>query len=158
MRKAHQIFAGIIAAEVVIQAMAIAFALFGLGHWLEEDGGQLNKAVLDSWEDNPPDWTGSIGFPIHGMNGMMLIPLITIIFLIISLIANKTVPGAAKRAGILFLLVAIQVILGLSSHSVVALGPLHALNGFAIFTMAIYTARKASEVAPATTTTEAVAA
>jgi hypothetical protein len=152
MRKAHQILAGILAAEVVIQAMAIAFALAGLGHWLEEDGGQVNKAVLDSWEDNPPDWTGAIGFPIHGMNGMMLIPLIAILLLVVSLFANKTVPGAAGRGAILFGMVALQVVLGLSLHDVVALAPLHALNGFGIFAMAIVTVRKASAAAPMTTT------
>jgi hypothetical protein len=149
MRKAHQILAGILAAEVVIQAMAIAFALAGLGHWINEDGGQLNKAVIDSWDDNPPDWTGSIGFPIHGMNGMMLIPLIAIVLLVVSLLANKTVPGAAQRGGILFAMVALQVFLGLSSHEVVALAPLHALHGFGIFAMSILTVRKAGEAAPA---------
>jgi hypothetical protein len=149
MRKAHQVLAGILAAEVVIQAMAIAFALAGLGHWINDDGGQLNKAVLDSWEDNPPDWTGSIGFPIHGMNGMMLIPLIAIVFLVVSLLANKTVPGAAQRGSILFGMVALQVFLGLTSHEVVFLAPLHALNGFGIFAMSVLTVRKAGEAAPA---------
>jgi hypothetical protein len=154
MRKAHQVFASLIAAEVVIQAMAIAYALFGLGHWIEEDGGVLNKAVLDA--DKGPEFQGVGGFAVHGINGMMIIPLITIIFLIVSLIANKTVPGAAKRAGIIFLMVAVQVILGMSGHSVVVLGPLHALNGFGIFAMAILTARKASEAAPVTSQTVAV--
>ena len=145
MRKAHQILAGILAAEVVIQAMAIAFALAGLGHWIDKDGGELNKAVIDSWDDNPPDWTGAVGFPIHGMNGMMLIPLIAIVFLVVSLLANKTLPGAAQRGSILFGMVALQVFLGLTLHDVVALAPLHALNGFGIFAMAVVTARKAAE-------------
>jgi hypothetical protein len=149
MRKAHQILAIVLAAFVVIQAMAIAYALAGLGHWLEEDGGTINKAVLDSWDDNPPDWRGSGGFALHGIDGMMIIPLVTIVFLVVSLIAAKQVQGAAQRAGILFGMVALQVFLGLALHGVVLLAPLHALNGFGIFAMAIVTARKAGEAAPA---------
>jgi hypothetical protein len=147
MRKAHQILAGIIAAFVVIQAMAIAYAIAGLGYWINEDGGELNKAVFDSWEDNPPDWQGSGGFALHGIDGMMIIPVVTIVFLIVSLLANKVVPGAAKRAGIIFVMVALQVTLGLASHDAVLLAPLHALNGFGIFAMAVVSARKAADAA-----------
>ena len=118
--------------------------------WLPmEDGGEVNKAIFDSWEDNPPTWRGSGGFALHGIDGMMVIPLITIVFLVVSLLAAKQVQGAAQRAGILFVMVALQVFLGLSSHDVVALAPLHALNGFGIFAMAILTMRKAGEAAPA---------
>lgn len=148
MRKAHQVLAYILAAEVVIQAMAIAYALAGLGYWVMEEGGVLTKAVLDA--DDGPEFQGVGGFAIHGMNGMMLIPLLAIIFLVVSLLANKQVPGAAKRGGILFALVALQVFLGLTSHSAVLLAPLHALNGFGIFAMAYITAKKAGEAAPAT--------
>jgi len=155
MRKAHQILAGLLAAMVVVQAMAIAYAIAGLGHWIEKDGGMVNKAVFDSWDDNPPTWRGSGGFALHGIDGMMIIPLITIVFLIVSLLAAKQVEGAAKRAGILFGMVALQIFLGLSSHDVVALAPLHALNGLGIFVMALVTARKAS-VAAAPTETVAV--
>jgi len=143
MRKAHQVLAGLLAVMVVVQAMAIAYALAGLGHWLEKDGGVVNKAVLDSWDDNPPTWRGSGGFALHGIDGMMVIPLITIVFLIVSIFAAKQVQGAVQRAAILFGMVALQVFLGLSLHDVVVLAPLHALNGFGIFAMAVVTARKA---------------
>ena len=148
MRKAHQVLAGILAAMVVIQAMAIAYALAGLGHWIEEDGGVVSKAVFDAWEDDPPTWRGSGGFALHGIDGMMVIPLLTIIFFIVSLFAAKQVQGAAQRASILFGMVALQVFLGLALHGVVLLAPLHALNGFGIFAMAIVTVRKASAPAP----------
>ena len=147
MRKAHQILAGILAAMVIIQAMAIAYALAGLGYWIEEDGGVVSKAVFDAWEDDPPTWQGSGGFALHGINGMMIIPLIAIVFLVVSLLAAKQVDGAAKRAAILFGMVALQIFLGLTSHSVVLLAPLHALNGFGIFAMAVVTYRKAGEPA-----------
>lgn len=145
MRKAHQILAGLLAAMVVVQAMAIAYAFAGLGHWIDKDGGVVNHAVFKSWDDNPPTWRGSGGFALHGIDGMMIIPLITIVFLIVSLLANKRVPGAAKRAGILFVMVALQIFLGISAHDVVVLAPLHALNAFGIFAMAAVTVRKAAE-------------
>ena len=151
MRKAHQITAGLLALMVVVQAAAIAYALFGLGKWIEDDGGVLNKQVLDS--DEKLGFRGEGGFALHGIDGMMIIPLITIVMLVIALLANKQVPGAAKRGGILFLMVAIQVALGLGGHSVVVLGPLHAINGFGIFAMAAVTARKAGEAAPAAVAT-----
>jgi hypothetical protein len=154
MRKAHQILAGLLAAMVVVQAMAIAYALAGLGHWLEKDGGVVNKAVLDSWDDKAPTWRGSGGFALHGIDGTMIIPLITIIFFIVSLFAAKQVQGAASRAGILFGMVALQVFLGISLHDVVVLAPLHALNAFGIFAMAIVTVRKAG--APAGSSAETV--
>ena len=46
MRSAYRILAIIIAIEVVIQAMAIVYAIAGLGNWVEE-GGVLNKAVFE---------------------------------------------------------------------------------------------------------------
>jgi hypothetical protein len=140
MRKAHQVLAGLLAAEVVIQAMAIAYALAGLGHWID-DGHTLTKQLID---DEDLHFQGVGGFAIHGMNGMMIIPLIAIVFLLVSLLANKQLPGAAQRGGILFGMVALQVFLGLTLHDVVVLAPLHALNGFGIFAMAIVTVRKAA--------------
>ena len=147
MRKTYQIFAFLIATEVVIQAAAIAYALAGLGKWVEDDGGVLNKAVLDA--DDGPDFRGVGGFELHGINGMMIIPLITLLFLIFSFFTK--LPGASKRAGLITLLVAVQVTLGLSSHSVVALAPLHAINGFILFSLAVMTGVKVGKAAPVVT-------
>jgi hypothetical protein len=155
MRKAHQVLALILAAFVVVQAMAIAYALAGLGKWVEDDGGVLNKAVLDN--DKDLHFRGVGGFALHGIDGMMIIPLVTIVFLVVSLLAAKQVPGAASRAGILFAMVALQVVLGLGLHGVVVLAPLHALNAFGIFSMAMVTARKAGEVRAATPATPVAA-
>ena len=77
MRSTYRVLAYLLAAEVVIQAMAIAYALAGLGKWIEEDGGVLNKAGPRRRED--PEFTGVGGFPIHGINGMMVIPLLALV-------------------------------------------------------------------------------
>jgi hypothetical protein len=138
--KVYRFFAYLIAVEVVIQAAAIAFALFGLGKWVEDDGGVLNKAVLDNSDDL--DFTGVLGFAVHGMNGMMIIPALSLIFLIVAFFAK--VPGGVKWAAIVLLLVVVQVTLGLTAHSVVYLGPLHAINAFLILGVAINAGRLAS--------------
>ena len=140
MRSTYRVLAYIIAAEVVIQAMAIAFAVFGLTKWVD-DGGTLDKAAIDS---ESLDFTGVIGFPIHGINGMMIIPLIALIFLIVSFFAR--VPGGVKWAGIVVLLVAVQITLGILGHDTPVLGALHGLNALAIFAMALVAARHAQGV------------
>lgn len=137
--KAYKFFAYLIAAEVVVQAAAIAFALFGLGYWIEEDGGMINKAVFDS--DKGPEFTGVVGFMVHGMNGMMIIPAIALILLITSFFAK--VPGGTKQAAIVFGLVVLQVMLGLMGHGIVWLGPLHAINAFFVLWSALVAARLA---------------
>jgi hypothetical protein len=142
--KVYRFFAYFIAAEVVIQASAIAFALFGLGKWIEDDGGVLNKAVMDA--DKGPEFTGVLGFAVHGINGMMVIPLLALIFLVVSFFAK--VASGTKWASIVLLLVIVQVALGMTAHSVPALGPLHAINAFAILAVALYAGRHAG-VAPA---------
>ena len=45
MRNVYRVLAYLLAVEVVVQAMAIAYAIAGLGKWVEDDGGVLNKQV-----------------------------------------------------------------------------------------------------------------
>lgn len=142
MRNVYRVLAYLLAAEVVIQAMAIAYAIAGLGKWVEDDGGVLNKQVLDS---DSPDFTGVGGFATHGLNGMMIIPLLTLLLLIVSFFAK--VDGGIKRAGILVGLIILQVALGIFLHDVPYVAWLHVLNAFAIFVFAFNTGRAAS-VAP----------
>ena len=143
MKKVYRVLAYVLAAEVIVQAMAVAYGIAGVGKYVE-DGHPLTKAVMDA--DNP-DFQGVGGFMIHGMNGMMIIPLLTIAFLVVSFFTKTA--GASKRAGILFGLIALQITLGLSSHSVPALAPLHVLNGFGIFTLAALTGYRFSTAAGA---------
>jgi hypothetical protein len=148
MRTTYRVLAYGLALEVIVQAMAIAYALFGLGHWIDEDGGVLNKQVLDA--DKGPEFTGVGGFATHGINGTMVIPLLALILLIVSFFAK--VEGGVRRAAILVGMVALQVVLGIAGHGVPLLGPLHALNAFGILVMAFLAARAASETAvPAAT-------
>jgi hypothetical protein len=148
MKGVYRVFAYLIAAEVIIQASAIALAVFGLGKWID-DGGTLNKAVM---EGNDSSIDGVIGFAIHGINGMMIIPILGLLFLIISFFAK--VPGGVKWALITFGLIVLQVLLGMFAHSVYALGVLHGINAFAVLGVAATAGRRVSAAtvaAPATT-------
>ena len=150
MRKAHQILAYVLAGMVVVQAMAISYAIAGVFHWIDKtNGAVLNHDVLKSWDKHSPTFHGSGGFALHGIDGFMIIPLLTLVLLIVSLFAMKEVPGAGKRAGILLGMVVLQFILGVGAHGAIVLAPLHALNGFGIFVMAYLTGKKAGEAAPA---------
>jgi len=150
MRRAYHVFAYIIAAEVVIQAMMIATAVAGLDHWIEDDHATVTKKVIDSH----PSFTGSFGFPVHAINGEMLIPLFALILLVISFFAG--VVGGTRWALYILGLIVIQAVLGISSGKVPLLALLHGLNAFAIFTIAVLTARRAkAQTADATTATAA---
>ena len=136
MRSVYRVLAYVIAAMVVVQAAAIAFALFGLTKWIDE-GGTLNKAAMES-EDTT--FTGVVGFMIHGMAGMMLIPLLALVFLIVAFFAK--VPGGAKWAGFVVLAVVAQVLLGMFAHDAPALGILHGANALVLFGLAVMAGKR----------------
>ena len=143
MRKAYSILGYLIAAEVVVQAMAIAYAIAGLGYWVAEEGGVLNKQVMES---DDVTFDGVVGFIVHGMNGMMIIPLLAVLFLVFSFFAK--VAGATKRAAIVLGLVVLQVVLGILTHSIPGSAALHALNAFAILVVALTAARRTRPAGP----------
>ena len=138
MRKTYRVLGYLIAAEVVVQAMAIAYALAGLGYWVAEDGGVLNKQVMES---ESVDFAGVGGFMVHGINGMMVVPLLALTFLVVSFFTK--LPGASKRAGAVVGLVVLQVVLGILTHSIPFSAALHALNAFAVLVVAYTSARRA---------------
>ena len=137
MRNAYRILAIIICAEVVIQAMAIVFAVAGLGIWVDE-GGVLDKAAFES-EDL--SFTGVGGFIIHGINGMMVIPLLGVVLLVVSFFAK--IPGGVKVAAIVLVAIVVQIFLGIFGHESAYVGALHGLNAFILFGSAMYAARLA---------------
>jgi hypothetical protein len=144
MRSVYRFLAYAVAVEVVVQAMAMVYGIAGLGKWVE-DGGVFDKSVMESEGSPFPEVAGLM---IHGLNGMMLIPLIALALLISSFFAG--IPGAVRWAGLVFLLVALQITLGLVGHAVPAVGALHGLNALVLFSAAVVTARRGRDVAPGT--------
>jgi hypothetical protein len=153
MRQTYKILARIIAILVVIQAMTMVFAVAGFFHWID-DGNTADSAVFKSWEDNPPDFTGSLGFMIHGISGMNAIPLAALLLLIVSFFAK--VPRGILLAVVVVVSTALQIFLGLTAHDVPNLGLLHGLNAFILFGSALAAAQAAkgageAQAAPAPT-------
>jgi heme A synthase len=112
--------------------MAIVYAVAGLGIWVDRDNGVLDKAAFESEETLFPE---VVGFMIHGMNGMMVIPALALIFLIVSFFAK--VPGGVKWAALVLLAVVAQVMLGIYGHEYAISGALHGLNAMVLFSLAV---------------------
>ena len=136
MRRTYHVLAHLIAGLVVVQAMMMATAVAGLSHWID-DGATVNKHVIDKH----PNFTGSFGFPVHAINGEMLIPLIAIALLVVSFFAK--VPSGTRWALYVFGVIVIQVVLGVSAGDVPLLGLLHGLNAFILFAVALLAGRRA---------------
>lgn len=140
MKKAYTILAFLIALEVMVQATSLAWGLFGFADWIDA-GNEFTKEDLDC-EDCGWNFTAERGFMIHGINGFMIIPLLSLIFLIVSFFAK--VPGGVKWAGILFVLVIIQsqFLPGLSHEFGSGFGALHGFNALVIFGVAIMAGKR----------------
>ncbi|WP_433781969.1 hypothetical protein ACQPX6_18920 [Actinomycetospora sp. CA-101289] len=135
MRTTYRVLAWILALEVVVQAAAIAWAVFGLTAWIMS-GGVLDAAAIES---EGTQFDGVVGFMVHGMNGQMIVPAVALLLLLVSFFAK--LPRGVAYAGALFLMVAAQVALGIFAHSVPSLGMLHGALALAILVTAVLSAR-----------------
>jgi hypothetical protein len=133
MRTVYKTLAFILAIEVAVQAAAMVYAVAGLGLWVDQDGGVLDKAALENENLFPED----VGFAIHAINGMMVIPLLALVLLIVSFFAK--VPGGIKFAGLVLLAVVVQALLGIFGHELAVSGMLHGVNALVLFSLAAYT-------------------
>ena len=152
MRSAYKYLAYAIDVLILLQAAAIAWAVFGLSKYID-DGHSINKSGI---EGDKTLFSEENGFAIHGMSGTTLIPLVALILLIISFFAK--VPQGPKWAGMLFGGIVVQVALGLTAHSVPALGFLHGFWALLLFWLAYRTAQQADVVAETGATYEAASA
>jgi hypothetical protein len=136
MRTAYKVLAYVVAAEVVIQAMAMVWAIAGLGKWVD-GGGVLDKAAMESGGTPFPEVNGLL---LHGINGSFVIPGIALVLVILSFFARLR--GAIKWAAIVFVLAVVQGQLGFLGHEIPAVGALHGLNALALFSAALYAGRR----------------
>jgi hypothetical protein len=128
VRIAYRILAMLIAAGVVVQAAAIAFALFDIEK--KTDDGQIFSK--DSHNG---------GIALHSVLGEMVIPVIALLLLIVSFFA--AIPGGVKWAAITFGVLVLQVVLAFAGDALPAIGVLHAINAFALAAVASIAMRKA---------------
>jgi hypothetical protein len=137
MRTAYKVLAYLVAAEVVVQAMAIVWGIAGLGRWVD-GGGVFDKAVIES--QGTPPFPEVVGILVHGINGMFVIPALALLLLIVSFFTK--VRGAIKWAVIVFVLVVVQGQLGELGHDFPLAGAVHGLNAMALFGVALYAGRR----------------
>lgn len=146
MRRIYSAIAWIIAGGVVVQAASIAFALGGIGRYVQ-DGGVIDKALVESRQAT---FTGDLGFPIHGIVGGMVIPFAAVALLIAAFFVKAhgaRLRGARLWAGIVLALVALQITLGYSIVDMPYLGLIHGANALAVLLAAIYAAMRARRAA-----------
>jgi hypothetical protein len=149
MRATYRVLGYTISGLVVVQAAAIAFAMFGVLHFVD-GGDSLNESLAN----DRSGFDGAAGWVIHSF-GAILISLLAIILLIISFFAK--IPGGVKWAGFVFLAVLLQWVLAIVAFGVPVVGALHAVNAFAIAGLAAGAAKQAGSVAPGAPATEAAA-
>ena len=143
MRNVYRVLALLLALGVMVQAAAIAFGMFGLIKWVERGG------TLDQSTELNSDLGGYAGFSLHATAGIMVLPVIALLFLISSFFAK--VPGGIKWALIVFGVTVLQVALGLFSHELAGLGWLHGANALILFGVAVTAAMRVNRVVPAQT-------
>jgi hypothetical protein len=136
MKSAYRVLAYLMALEVLVQAGAIAYALFGLGAWIQ-GGGVLDKAAMES---ETTEFPGVSGFMVHGINGQMIVPVIAVLLLVVAFFAK--VRGGVALAGMVFGGVVVQVALGILGHSLPLLGWVHGILAIFIFAAALTAARR----------------
>lgn len=130
MRITYRIFSFAICALVALQAASHAWGSAGLDVYIAE-GGVVDGSALDG----PPPFPEVVGFMIHGMNGMFVIPTLALLLFVFSFFVKA--PRAVAFAGGVLGLVIVQVTLGLFGHSIPLLGFLHGVNALLLFTTAL---------------------
>ncbi|GAB3264744.1 hypothetical protein [Nocardioides dilutus] len=143
--KAYRFLAFMIAVLVVVQAGAIAWAFFGMTDWINNEGGVVNKELLEC-DDCDQEFTAEWGFAIHMFfNGLVLIPLTSLILLIVSFFA-RGVPKGVMLAAVVFGLVVLQVFVlpALSREVGSGFGALHGVNALVLMGVAIMAGQRAS--------------
>jgi hypothetical protein len=129
-KQLYRVLAYLIAAGVILQAAAIAYAVFGMFDWVST-GGTIDKALIES--DNP-QIGGIAGFNLHQLVGVNVLPLVALLFLISSFFAR--IPGGIKWALSVFAATVAQSLLGIAAHHSSAVGWLHGAMALILFTLA----------------------
>ncbi|MET0526321.1 MAG: hypothetical protein ABWZ91_16060 [Nocardioides sp.] len=143
MRSTYRVLAYLIAILVVVQAFAIAWAFFGMTAWIDNDGGVVDKALLEC-TDCDMNFTAEWGFAIHMFfNGTILIPFVSLVLLVVSFFA-KVPKGAAMAGGIVGLVILQVFVLPALSRSVGSgFGGLHGVNALLLLGLAVMAGKRA---------------
>jgi hypothetical protein len=136
MKRLYRVLAYLIAVGVVLQAAAIAYAVFGMFQWVAA-GGTIDKALIES---DDPQIGGVTGFNLHQLVGVTILPLLALLFLISSFIAR--IPGGIRWGLIVFAATLVQSLLGIYAHHNSAVGWLHGAMALILFSCAVVSATR----------------
>jgi hypothetical protein len=131
IKQLYRVLAYLIAAGVILQAAAIAYAVFGMFDWVA-GGGTIDKALIES---ESPQIGGIAGFNLHHLVGVNILPLLALLFLISSFFAR--IPGGIRWALIVFAATLAQSLLGIFAHENSAVGWLHGAMALILFSCAL---------------------
>ncbi len=148
MRKLYSGLAWTVAAGVVVQAAAIAFAFGGMTGYVME-GGVVDKALVESGGGS---FTGELGFPVHGLVGGIVLPVVALVLAISSFWVK--VPRSRRWAWGLFVLVVVQGELGYVIPDIPYVGIVHGANALAVLLIAVHVARLPRRAAADTSAAE----
>jgi hypothetical protein len=144
VQKAFRILNYIIAAEVLIQAAMIAWAVFGEAKYID-DGGVVNKDLVEG--DSTP-FDSVWGFAVHAINGTFLIPLLGLILLVVAFFAK--INGGVRHGVIMFVLIVVQAfVLPILASGAPFVGMLHGANALVILGLAVTGGKKGAEATAA---------
>jgi hypothetical protein len=138
MKRLYRVLAYLIAVGVVLQAAAIAYAVFGMFEWVAA-GGTIDKALIES---DDPQIGGVTGFNLHQLVGVTILPLLALLFLISSFIAR--IPGGIRWGLIVFAATLVQSLLGIYAHHNAAVGWLHGAMALILFSCAVVSGTRAN--------------
>ncbi len=140
MRSVYRVLAFVIAAEIAVQAAAIAYAASGLASWVS-DGGTYDKAVM---EDGDSGVTGAAGLVLHGVNGMIVVPLLAVALLVVATRAG--IPAGVTWAVAVLGTTLVQVGLGVAAEGAPVLGAVHGLLALVLFGLAVMAGKRVGSV------------
>ena len=140
MNKTYRILSWTIVALVVVQAVTVAWGSAGESRFID-DGGVIDKALIEAAEAGGElPFPEVVAFPVHGLNGGILLPVVALVLLGCSFAAHLV--GARSHAAALFGLVVLQGQAGHLMGGVPAVGILHGANALLILLIAVRAARR----------------
>ena len=131
MKQVYRVLAFLIAAGVILQAAAIAYAVFAMFEWVGA-GGTIDKSLIES---ESPQIGGITGFNLHQLFGVTILPLLALLLLISSFFAK--IPGGIRWGFIVFAVTVAQSLLGIYAHHTARVGWLHGGMALVLFVSAV---------------------
>jgi hypothetical protein len=130
MLKMYRALAYGVAVGVALQASSIALGFFTIVS--EVEGGAAVTADYD--------YEGNLGLLLHGVGGVIVVPVIALALLIASFFTRA--PGAVRWAAGVFGLVTLQVSLAFVAFGAHQVGALHGLNALLLFVVSVWAGRR----------------